>query len=152
MKFIFSLIAISFLIFCKSQTITDCSGKAIIDENGLLLNDQTNDVTLAFNGPASCATLEAEGFCCYIKIKFENVILDEKFTHKGCYEITDSDSAKYVMGDSDDFDFKDVIIGGLENSFDTANRNLNLTYKSISVDCSSKYLNLVGFALLFMLL
>ena len=56
------------------------------------------------------------------------------------------------MSDSDDFDFKDVIIGGLENSFDTANRNLNLTYKSISVDCSSKYLNLVGFALLFMLL
>ena len=74
------------------------------------------------------ATLKLDGgyMCCYIKIKFKNEYIDEKFTHKGCYEITDSDSAKYVMGGSDDFDFDDVIIGGLENTFDTANRNLNL--------------------------
>ena len=61
-------------------------------------------------------------------------------------------SKKNVIGDYDDFDFDDVIIGELEDSFDTANAKLNLTYKSISIDCSSKYLNLFGFALLFMLL
>ena len=145
MKFIFSLIAISFFIFCKSQTITDCSGKAIIDENGLLLNDQTNDVTLAFNGPASCATLEAEGFCCYIKIKFENVILDEKFTHKGCYDL--SQTVYNNITQEDDFD---ILIDDIEQKFDINNNNL--TSKTISVDCSSKYLHLVEIALILLLL
>ena len=152
-KIIFAIVAMILVSLSVSQD--SCSDKFILDSNRVITGNTYSDVTKAYNGPASCATLKLDNggyMCCYIKIKFKNENLDEKFTHKGCYEITDSDSAKYVMGDYDDFDFKDVIIGGLENSFDTANRNLNLTYKSISVDCSSKYLNLVGFALLFMLL
>ena len=151
-KIIFAIVAMTLVSLTVSQD--SCSDKFILDSNKVITGNTYSDVTKAYNGPASCATLKLDGgyMCCYIKIKFKNEDLDEKFTHKGCYEITDSDSAKYVMGDSDDFDFKDVIIGGLENSFDPANQKLNLTYKSISVDCSSKYLNLVGFALLFMLL
>ena len=151
-KIIFAIVAMTLVSLSVSQD--SCSDKFILDSNKVITGNTYSDVTKAYNGPASCATLKLDGgyMCCYIKIKFKNEELDEKFTHKGCYEITDSDSAKYVMGDSDDFDFKDVIIGGLENSFDPANQKLNLTYKSISVDCSSKYLNLVGFALLFMLL
>ena len=151
-KIIFAIVAMTLVSLSVSQD--SCSDKFILDSNRVITGNTYSDVTKAYNGPASCATLKLDGgyMCCYIKIKFKNEDLDEKFTHKGCYEITDSDSAKYVMGDSDDFDFKDVIIGGLEDSFNTANQKLNLTYKSISVDCSSKYLNLVGFALLFMLL
>ena len=151
-KIIFAIVAMILVSLSVSQD--SCSDKFILDSNRVITGNTYSDVTKAYNGRASCATLKLDGgyMCCYIKIKFKNEDLDEKFTHKGCYEITDSDSAKYVMGDSDDFDFKDVIIGGLEDTFDKANQNLNLTYKSISVDCNSKYLNLVGFALLFMLL
>ena len=151
-KIIFAIVAMILVSLSVSQD--SCSDKFIMDSNKVITGSTYSDVTKAYNGPASCATLKLDGgyMCCYIKIKFKNENLDEKFTHKGCYEITDSTKAKNVIGDYDDFDFDDVIIGELEDSFDKANEKLNLTYKSISIDCSSKYLNLFGFALLFMLL
>ena len=147
MKFFLSLFAISFLTFCQSGIITDCSGKAIINSDGSLINDPTNDVTLAFNGPASCATLDPEddGFCCYIKIKFENDNLEEKFTHKGCYFLAQDTYNNITQ--QDDFD---ILIEDLEQKFDKINQNL--TSKTISVDCSSKYLQLVEIALILLLL
>ena len=108
-KIIFAIVAMTLVSLTVSQL--SCSDKAILDSNRRLIHDTGSDVKRVYNGPASCATLKLDngGYrCCYIKIKFKNEDLDEKFTHKGCYEITDSDSAKYVMGDSDDFDFKDV--------------------------------------------
>ena len=149
-KIIFAIVAMTLVSLTVSQL--SCSEKAILDSNRRLIHDTRSDVKRVYNGPASCATLKLDNggyLCCYLKIKFKNEIYDEKFTHRGCYEITDADSAKYVMGDYDDFDF-DTITDGIEEAFNR--HNGNMTAKTVSLDCSSKYLHLAGFALLFMLL
>ena len=149
-KIIFAIVAMILVSLSVSQD--SCSDKFILDSNRVITGNTYSDVTKAYNGPASCATLKLDNggyLCCYLKIKFKNEIYDEKFTHRGCYEITDADSAKYVMGDYDDFDF-DTITDGIEDAFNK--HNGNMTAKTVSLDCSSKYLHLAGFALLFMLL
>ena len=149
-KIIFAIVAMTLVSLTVSQD--SCSDKFILDSNRVITGNTYSDVTKAYNGPASCATLKLDNggyLCCYLKIKFKNEIYDEKFTHRGCYEITDADSAKYVMGDYDDFDF-DTITDGIEEAFNK--HNGNMTAKTVSLDCSSKYLHLAGFALLFMLL
>ena len=149
-KIIFAIVAMTLVSLSVSQD--SCSDKFILDSNRVITGNTYSDVTKAYNGPASCATLKLDNggyLCCYLKIKFKNEIYDEKFTHRGCYEITDADSAKYVMGDYDDFDF-DTITEGIEDAFNK--HNGNMTAKTVSLDCSSKYLHLAGFALLFMLL
>ena len=148
----FAFITLTLVSLSVSQL--SCSDKFIIDSNKKLIGSATSDVTNAYNGPASCEKLKLNGgyACCYIKIKFKNEDIDEKFTHKGCYEITDSDGKNYILGDNVDFDFDDVIVGGIKTAFDTVNTSPKLSYKSVSVDCNSKYLQIVGLALLFLLL
>ena len=148
-KIIFTIIAMTLVSLTVSQE--SCSDKAILDSNRKLIYNADSDAKRAYNGPASCATLKLDGgyLCCYLKIKFKNEIYDEKFTHRGCYEITDADIAKNVIGDYDDFDF-DTITEGIEGAFNE--KNPNMTAKTVSLDCSSKYLHLAGCALLFMLL
>ena len=148
---IFAIVASTLVSFCLSGS---CSDKAIL--NGYRLeNSDSADVKLAYNGPSSCATLTLdEGYiCCYIKLKFENEAADEKFTHEGCYEITDGDLPDYLADDEDVWDIEDLI-EDLEKGFDStySNTNPRLTSKKLSIDCSSKYLTMAGFALLFMLL
>ena len=143
-----SIIALTLVSFSLSD---DCSSKEILDAKYKLIGSDYADVTKAFNGPASCATLSlsSEGTaCCYIKLKFKNEVADEKFTHKGCFEIQKSDWMQ------EDYDFDEYIINVIEAEFDKAYENSTpkLVSKKISVDCDSKYLNLVGFALLFLLL
>ena len=143
----FPLILILCLIFVgKSDIHRLCSDKAIIDENAVLKYNGDSDKTLAYNGPASCATLEVDDgyFCCYAKIKFKNQELDEKFTHKGCVVITEEHSKLVAQ---DDFD---NLVDTLKNKFD--DNNANITYKKFSIDCSSKYLSLFGIALILLFL
>ena len=117
--------------------------------------NSTKDITYAYNGPASCATLTptintTHGVCCYIKVKFENTLNEEKYTHKGCYEVP----IEY-LSDNDNYDIDDLI-KEMENWFDGNNTNTNYNYKleqkSIDIDCSSKYLQLFGLAFLILLL
>ena len=150
---IFAIVASILVSFCLSAS---CSEKAILKDDYTLSNLATTDVKLAYNGPSSCATLTADAndaiICCYIKLKFDNAEVDEKFTHEGCYEITRGNLPIDVIEQFDNFDFDEHVIKDIEDKFDNANQNQRLTSKKLSVDCSSKYLTLAGFALLFMLL
>ena len=130
------LIALIAVPFCSA--INFCSDKSIMDDNGILKNNQS-DLNYAFNEAASCASLTTNSesaICCYIKLKFKNELLDETFTQKGCAEVEISTLQ------SEDPDFDDFLdqteadieeVNGGENSIDV---------KSLSIDCSSKYLQL----------
>ena len=152
-KIIFAIVALTLVSLSVSQS--SCSDKGIIENSGTnrgkLKNSGISDITKAYNGPASCATLRLDGglLCCYIKFKFKNEEIDEKFTHKGCYEIPGETTG--VINDSEDFDFEENIIDILETKFNNKYQN-KYSSKKISIDCSSKYLHLAGFALLFLLL
>ena len=142
----FALILLTLVTLCKSQK-ESCYDKAILS-NYELTQGTSGDISLAFNGPASCNTLKlSDGvMCCYIKFKFENEELDKKFTHKGCYEITNDE---FNLINSDDFD---AFIDDLEKKFDEKYKDQKVVSKKTEIDCSSKYLHLVGIALIFLLL
>ena len=55
------------------------------------------------------------------------------------------------MADNDAYDIDDFI-DSVETYFDSNNTNTKLVSKKISVDCSSKYLQLFGLAFLILLL
>ena len=81
--FIFALIASTLVSF----TFSDC-GKQILDLDTyklLYTNYTAKDYKLAYNKAASCATYTADNenqTCCYIKLKFENLLNEEKYTHR----------------------------------------------------------------------
>ena len=140
------LIALIAVPFCSAINV--CSDKSIMDEDGILNNNQS-DLNYAYNEVASCASLTTNSdsaICCYIKLKFKNELLDETFTQKGCAELEIS-----TLQD-EDLDFDDFLeqieadieeVNGGENSIDV---------KSLSIDCSSKYFQLAGLVLLFFFL
>ena len=133
--------------FCYTESMA-CNAKAILsDKNVLVSGRRESDWTRAYYDAASCATLnpkDGESMCCYIKLKFKNENLDEKFTHKGCYEVE-----KEIYASSDSSTFKEFV-DLLENEIDIANENI--TVKSLSIDCSSKFLHFVGLSILLFLL
>ena len=135
-------------------TQKSCSDKAILDGYKLIHSDSA-DKKLAFNEVSSCATLKLnDGYkCCYIKLKFKNELVDEKFTHEGCYEINYGDVGKHIIKGEKDFEFDDLI-DDIKSEFNFAYQNSNprLVSKKITIDCNSKYLYLSGFALLLFLL
>ena len=152
-----------FLILCILLSLaicerTQCSEKEILTKIGknytIANNDITGDKTLAFNGVASCASLETEEneVCCYIKVKFENEVLDEKFTHKGCIRLDQSILYEDPLTDIDDF------IEELEENQDyyldkdSDGDPLYLKYKNVEIDCSSRFIEIAGLALLLFLL
>ena len=131
-----------------------CTDNAIFSEDVRIPPaNSTKDITYAYNGPASCATLsptedKTNGMCCYIKVKFENTLNEEKYTHKGCYEVP----IQY-LSDNDSYDIDDLI-EQLKNNFRGNNSytDYQLEEKSFDIDCSSKYLQLFGLAFLILLL
>ena len=131
-----------------------CTDKAIFSEDVRIPPaNSTKDITYAYNGPASCATLsptedKTYGMCCYIKVKFENTLNEEKYTHKGCYEVP----IQY-LSDNDSYDIDDLI-DQLKGFFKGNNSypDYQLEEKSFDIDCSSKYLQLFGLAFLILLL
>ena len=137
------LIVLAVAPFCAA--LGSCSEKTLFSSS-YKLSDITTDRTLAYNKAASCATLKPDStsgmMCCYIKVKFKNKDLDEKFTQKGCmeFEVTDA-----IINDNFD-EFKDSVETGIGNV------NPNIEVKKLSIDCSSKFLHLAGIALIFFLL
>ena len=136
------LIALIAVPFCSAINV--CSDKSIMDEDGILNNNQS-DLNYAYNEVASCASLTTNSdsaICCYIKLKFKNEKLDETFTQKGCAEIG------IISLQSEDPDFDDFL-----DLAETDIEEINgVDVKSLSIDCSSKYLQLAGLVLLFFFL
>ena len=149
-KLFLSIVVLSLVSFSLQLT---CADKSIFSENVKIPPaNSTKDITYAYNGPASCATLtptnETYGVCCYIKVKFENTLNEEKYTHKGCYEVP----IQY-LSDNDSYDIDDLI-DQLKGFFKGNNSypDYQLEEKSFDIDCSSKYLQLFGLAFLILLL
>ena len=137
---LFLLIALVTVPFCTSM---ECTDKSLL--NGYELGVNNADVTKAYNKVASCATLTTKDneMCCYIKIKFDNNQYDETFTQKGCYVFN---TKNYL---DEEFDF-DELIENLENNVTSHNDQIEVD--KISIDCSSRFLQLVGLSLLLLLL
>ena len=137
------LIVLAVAPFCAA--LGSCSEKTLFSSS-YKLADITTDRTLAYNEAASCATLKPDStslgmMCCYIKVKFKNKDMDEKFTQKGCMEFDVTDA---IINDKFD-DFKDSIKQYIEDQS-------VVEVKKLSIDCSSKFLHLAGIALIFFLL
>ena len=152
MKYILISLLILFPV-TLSDLSHKCSDKELLDSDGQLKYSLSSDVTKAFNEVASCISLEPNDrnteICCYMKIKFENELLDEKFTHKGCHSVPTS----YLLEDADP-DIEDYIDGLEDKEFFYASdtdETYYIDYKSISIDCNSKYLA-IGFGLLLLFL
>ena len=152
-KLFLSIVVLSLVSFSLQLT---CADKSIFSENVKIPpENSTKDITYAYNGPASCATLpptknSTYGMCCYIKVKFENTLNEEKYTHKGCYEVP----IEY-LSDNDNYDIDDLIdqLKGYFKGNNTYNdAGYALEEKSFDIDCSSKYLQLFGLAFLILLL
>ena len=137
------LIVLAIAPFCAA--LGSCSEKTLFSSS-YKLADTTTDRTLAYNEAASCATLKPDStssgmMCCYIKVKFKNTVLEEKFTQKGCMEIDATDAI--INGNFDEF--KESVEGYIQDQN-------GVEVKKLSIDCSSKFLHLAGIALIFFLL
>lgn len=146
MKTICMFLILLAILFCYTQTMT-CDDKAIITDSYLFAGNNGVDWTRAFYDAASCATLtpkDGDSMCCYIKLKFKNENLDEKFTQKGCFEVK-----REIYASSDSSIFSDFV-DDLESKIDFANQEI--TVKSLDIDCSSKFLHFVGLSILLFLL
>ena len=64
-KIIFAIVAMTLVSLTVS--LDSCSDKFILDSNKVITGNTYSDVTKAYNGPASCATLKLDGgyMCCY---------------------------------------------------------------------------------------
>ena len=80
---------------CKQKQVIKYIGRDLIKNIDLYtLEDETKfytDVHKAYHHDSSCTTLEVSGernndICCYMKIKYKNLISGEKYTHYGCIE------------------------------------------------------------------
>ena len=119
----------------------DCSTKALL--NGYELSYSTYANTKrAYNGVASCESLNTDAEyseCCYMKIKFKNTVADEKFTHRGCIEITSEEYSKIKAYRNN---LEDLLI----------QNNYNISKVDIDIDCNSKIIKLTGLIFLAFLL
>ena len=154
MKYILISLLILFPITLSDTTSHACSSKKIINSDGHLSNSPNGDLTLAYNKVGSCISLQTDNddeVCCYIKIRFKNELLDERFTHKGCHPVPTSYLLEDATTDIDDY------IETLEIDYDYATDTdelddpYQIEYKSVEIDCISKFLT-VGFGLLLLFL
>ena len=160
------LIVVALLTVPFCTNLNYCKEKAILEEptGSKVLHYKIKEIdydrTYAYNDVASCQSLMSEGdekfgsMCCYIKLKFKNPILDEKFTQKGCFEFN---LTRYATDSDDKFDFGDYLdqiqeLIEAEDYYDSDGQKFNVEVKSLDIDCSSKYLHLVGLALILFLL
>ena len=145
---------ILFPITLSDTSLHTCSSKQIIGSDGKLSNSANGDLTLAYNEVGSCISLKTDSddkVCCYIKIKFKNELLDERFTHKGCQAV----ETKYLLEDADPdiddyIDTLDIDYDYVDDPDDPEDP-YQIEYKSIDIDCYSKFLT-IGFGLLLLFL
>ena len=129
----------------EDQLIQYCNQKSLLSGNTFTYIG--NDWDRAYNDVASYATLRTENnenFCCYMKIKFENELYDEKYTQWGCIEVS-----FFNLGSlSDD----DVFKAFLDEKETNISRASNVTVKNLDIDCSAKFINIFTLSLLLFLL
>ena len=134
---------IVFVLMLASITYEEmgCDVKQVIYSSGALRESSYADYKFAYHGVPSCAALSSDDkkVCCYIKVKFKNEVADEKYTHRGCIQVT-----------FDDWDNINTYIQTLENNI--AENNLNVTKVDVDIDCNSKFIKLTGLILLAFLL
>ena len=145
------LVALFLIQSCYSQLYT-CQDKSLFEEGSYKLKAADGDVNFAYNEVESCTSLvttettdEDKYFCCYTKLKIKNKKLDQKFTQKGCVELT----LEEIINPNRKFkDFKKDIEGYIEGN----NTNHDIEVKKLDIDCSAKFLHIVGISLLLFLL
>ena len=129
--FIFFAFSIAFCLLYSFDYGGECSSKSIL-QNNRIKYESHSDVKLAFSNSASCSSLKsAHNFlCCFIKNKFKDDMVGEKFTHRGCIEISYEE-------------YQDIkgTISTLENLINNEN---NISKADIDIDCSSKYIRVFG--------
>ena len=134
---------IVFVLMLASNTYEEmgCEVKQVIYNNYVLRESSYADYKFAYHGVPSCASLTSDDDtgCCYIKVKFKNEIADEKYTHRGCIQVT-----------FDQWEDIDAYIQTLETNI--AASNLNVTKVDVDIDCNSKFIKLTGLILLAFLL
>ncbi len=134
---------IVFVLMLASITYEEmgCKVKQVIDDNNFELRESSYaDYKYAYHGVSSCAALSSDdGTCCYMKVKFKNEVADEKYTHRGCIQVT-FDQWKDI----------DTYIQTLETNI--AASNPNVTKVDVHIDCNSKFIKLTGLILLAFLL
>ena len=166
--FMFCILLLSFE-YIFSETGGYCNSKRVLDDGKYdeirkltkyKLYDITKfytDVHNAYHHDSSCSTLLTSGskndMCCYIKLKYRNLISDEKYTHYGCIE----QNSTLIENDG-----IDGVIDELEEGFqvgmnDYMNEGKTTTADyvdkvDIHIDCSSKFLKFIAIALLSFLL
>ena len=142
MKAITAYIFLFSLVIIYSQDIGDfCSAKSIsnrIDDN----DNFAQDITLAYNKVASCASLNSYSEndnsvikqCCYVKLKYK--LEGEKYTRKGCEIIESSENI-------------DTQIDNFENNFQNTvtsyysglgNNDIKIKDVEASIDCKSNFI------------
>ena len=137
-KIIFLLLAL--IIVVKNETVIggNCGAKGILNGNSLI-GDTYSDIKLAYNGVASCASLNTdneEAICCYAKVKFKNKEADRKFTHRGCREVN---ATEYDSGVKN-------LVKDLEKGINAEDSNIQKV--DVEIDCNSIYMKLTGIFLL----
>ena len=138
MRIIFLLLAL--IIVVKNETVIggSCGDKGIL--NGYTLSGNTySDIKHAYNGVASCASLNTdneEAICCYAKVKFKNKEADRKFTHRGCREVN---ATEYDSGVKN-------LVKDLEKGINAEDPNIQKV--DVEIDCNSIYMKLTGIFLL----
>ena len=134
---------IVFVLMLASITYEEmgCDVKQVIYSSGELRESSYADYKFAYHGVPSCAALSSDDGkgCCYIKVKFKNEVADEKYTHRGCIQLTFEEWSKI-----------DETIQKLENNI--AENNRNVTKVDVDIDCNSKLIKLTGLILLAFLL
>ena len=137
----FTYVFANILSATSYQLGSQCSSKYILNGDNLMY-DSYADYRTTYHDVSSCASLRStyNTACCYIKVKFKNSISKDKYTHRGCIEITSSEWE----------DSKNVV-SAFENNITTTDANVTLSKKKVSIDCNSNYIKLAGlfiFALL----
>lgn len=149
-NYVFLLIVLLAIPFCASQ-IYKCIDKSLFEDNyqyNLKSNDA--DINFANNEVASCATLEPsrdDFVCCYIKLKIKNTLYDETYTQKGCQEM----NLTTVINEESEDEFSNLL-DWVEATINEKNSKRNIEVKKLSIDCSSKFIQLAGISLLLLLL
>ena len=137
----FTYVFANILSATSYQLGSQCSSKYILSGNRLMY-DSYADYKTAYHDVSSCASLRSNynTACCYLKVKFKNSISEEKYTHKGCIEVTSSQWE----------DIKNVV-RAFENNITSSDVNVTLSKRKVSIDCHSNYIKFAGlfiFALL----
>ena len=137
----FVLLAYVFAYCINAYSLgSSCSSKYILN-NTRLIYDTYADYKTAFNEVASCASLRSayDTGCCYLKVQFKNKIAGERYTHRGCIEITGS-QWENVKG----------LVSTIKSNISSSDSNLDV--KKVSIDCNSSYIKLAGLLIFALLL